>query len=350
MAQRTLCLVALTAAAFLATGAAHADKLPEATGVLKDYDGRGTIQITIPPRGEITLKDGQKAVDPGFSTWFAFRQMFVSPGRILMMHNLGNALQATLVQDNVERTYIPTAGYVIERSYKNLDKAEENPINTVQMAMATYAKVLRELDSGKLLPDENLDLVKDRDTKRLAELTALRAELVQNKRPEDESRAQAAAAESAVVRDNLDQLDLRRAHPCHVIEFLNRDLMRHLFTRGLMGDSMGEILAKGKTTFWVTKKEGLPVKIETTANDGSVAVCILFKELKINSGLHPGEVVLGHPQGTRQFSTVVDLRDRDWEQKMQADINDQIGRFEKATRQAGPPALTPVFPKNKRKK
>ncbi|MGV3719425.1 MAG: hypothetical protein ACO1SX_00830 [Actinomycetota bacterium] len=351
MAERTFPVVTLAvAAALCGVSAVHAEKLPEPTGVLRDYDGRGTIQITIPPRGEISLENGQKAVDPGFSTWFAFRQMFVSPGRILMVHNLGNALQATLVQDNVERTYIPTAGSVIERNYKNLDKAEENPINTVQMAMATYAKVLRELDSGKLLPDENLDQIKERDTKRLAELTALRAKLMENKRPEDEVQAQSAAAESAVVRDNLDQLDLRRAHPCHVIEFLNRDLMRHLFTRGLMGESMGEILAKGKTTFWVTKAEGLPVKVETTANDGSVAVMMLFKELKINSGLHPGEVVLGHPQGTMTFRAVVDLREKDWEQRMQNDINDQIGRYEKATRQAGPPALTPVFPKNKKKR
>lgn len=351
LAQRTLCLAALTLAAALGgMSAAHAERLPEPPGVLKDYDGRGIVQISIPSKGEIMLKDGQKALDPGFSTWFPFRQTFVSPGRIYMAVNLLGALQATLVQDNVERTYVPSAGYVIERSYKNLAKTDENPINTVQMAMATYARVLRELDSGKLLPEENLDQIKERDTKRLEELKELRAQLAKNQNPAAAPQAQAAAAESARVRDNLDQIDLRRAHPCHVIEFVNQDLMRHLFARGLMGEGMGPILAKGRTTFWVTKAEGLPIKVETTANDGSIAVFMLFKDLKINSGLHPGEVVLGHPQGTRQFTAVVDLRDKDWEQKMTDEINAQIGKFEKDTRRAAPPPLTPVFPKNKPRK
>lgn len=350
MAHRTLRLVTWTALVSLTTlAAAHAEKLPEPTGVLKDYDGKGIVQISIPSRGTVTTQDGKKVVDPGYSTWFPFRQTFVNPGRILMAVNLLGALQATLVQDNIERTYVPSAGYVIERNYKNLDKAEENPINTVQMAMATYADVLKELDSGRILPAENLDEVKARNTKRLEELKALREKLAADQRPEDEPLAQAAAAEAARVRDDLDQLDIRRAHPCTIIEFLNRDLMRNLFARGLMGESMGEILEKGKTTFWVTKAEGLPIKIETTANDGSVAVFMLFKELKINSGLHPGEVVLGNPPGTRLFRTTVDLRDKDWEQRMQDDLNAQIGRYELEKQRESQP-LKPVFPRSKKKK
>lgn len=350
MADRTLRILVLTTlVAFGSGAAARAEKLPEPAALLKDYDGKGIVQIFMPPRGAVTAKDGKKVVDPGFSTWFPFRQSYVNPNRILMMVNLLGALQSTLVQDNVERTYVPSAGYVIERTYKNLDRAEENPIGTVQLSMATYARVLRELDSGKLLPAEDLDLIKERSAKRIEELKALREKLSIDQRPEDEGLAQSAAAESARLRDELDQLDLRRAHPCHIIEFLNKDLVQNLFARGLMGESMTELIAKGKTTFWVTRAEGLPIKIETTANDGSVAVFMIFKELKINSGLHPGEVVLGNPPGTRLFRTTVDLKEKDWEQRMQDDLNAQISRYELDKQRQSQP-LKPVIPPLKRPK
>ena len=340
---RTLFLTTLLLLGNLAV--AHAEKLPEPTAVLKDYDGKGVVQISVPSRGEVTGKDGQKAIDPGFSTWFMFRQTYVNPNRLLMVMNPGGALMATLVQDSVERTYIPSAGYVIEKSYKNLEKAGESPIGTLQLAMSTYATLLRELDSGKLLPAENFDLIKEQRTKRLEELKALREQLAANKNPQDEPKAAAAAAEAARVRDDLDQLDIRKAHPCNVVEFLNKDLMQNLLAKGLVGDGNVDLLSKGRTTFWVTKEEGLPIKIETTANDGSTAIFMLFKELKINSDIHPGEVVLGNPAGTRLFRTLVDLRDKDWNKKMDDDLNAQLSRYE-LEKQRGSIPLKPVFKSN----
>lgn len=343
MAHRTprpLFLTTLLLFGNLAT--AHAEKLPEPPTVLKDYDGKGIVQIAMPSRGEVVGQDGKKVIDPGFSTWFPFRQTYVNPNRLLMVMNLLGALQATLVQDNVERTYIPSAGYVIEKSYKNLEKANENPIGSLQLAMSTYATVLRELDSGKVLPPENFDLVKEQRTKRLEELRLLREELANGKNPADEARAAAAAAESARVRDDLDQLELRKKYPCHIVEFLNKDLMQNLFAKGLVGAANTDLVAKGRTTFWVTKAEGLPIKIETTANDGSIAIFMLFKDLRINSDIHPGEVVLGNPMGTRLFRTLVDLRDKDWNQKMDDDLNAQLSRYE-LEKQRGSQALRPVF-------
>jgi len=329
---------------------AHAEKLPEPPTLLKDYDGKGVVQISVPSRGEIVTKDGQKATDPGFTTWFRFRQTYVNPNRLLMVMDPGGALVATLVQDNVERTYIPSAGYVIEKSYKNLEKAGENPIGILQLAMSTYAKVLRELDSGKVLPPENYETIKEQQTKRLEELRLLRAKLSEGKDPADELRAAAAAAESARVRDDLDQLEFRKTHPCHVVEYLNKDLMQNLFAKGLMGEASVDLVSKGRTTFWVTKEEGLPIKIETTANDGSVAIFMLFKDLKINSDLHPGEVVLGNPAGTRLFRTLADLRDKDWSRKMEDDLNAQLSRYEMDKQRATTP-LRPVFkPGNSRDK
>lgn len=351
MADRTPRTLFLTTLLLLGNlVAAHAEKLPEPPSVLKDYDGKGIIQISLPSRGVVNAKDGKKVIDPGFSTWFRMRQTYVNPNRILVVMDPGNTVQAILIQDNIERTYAPSTGYVIEKSYKNLEKADENPIGALQLSMSTYARVLRELDSGKLLPAENLDLIKEQKLKRSEELKALREKLTAAQRPEDEAAAQAAAAEAARVRDELDQLDIRRAHPCNVVEFLNKDLMQNLFAKGLMGGVNADLLAKGRTTFWVTKEEGLPIKIETTANDGSVAIFMLFKELKINSDLHPGEVVLGNPIGTRLFRTTVDLRDKDWEQKMNDDLTLQISRFEQE-KQKGNIPLKPVFkPANPSKK
>jgi hypothetical protein len=117
-----------------------------------------------------------------------------------------------------------------------------------------------------------------------------------------------------------------------------------------VGGANADLLAKGRTTFWVTKEEGLPIKIETTANDGTVAIFIIFKDLKINSGLHPGEVVLGNPLGARLFRTTVDLRDKDWEQKMNDDLDAQVSRYE-MEKQKGTFPLKPVFkPLNQGKK
>jgi hypothetical protein len=343
MADRTTRTLFLTTLLLLGNlAAAHAEKLPEPTGVLKDYDGKGVVQISVPSRGEVTGKDGKKAIDPGFSTWFMFRQTYVNPNRLLMVMNPGGALVATLIQDSVERTYVPSAGYVIEKSYKNLEKAGESPIGTLQLAMSTYATLLRELDSGKILPPENFDALKEQDTKRLEALKALREQLAAGKNPDDEARAAAAAAEAARVRDDLDQLEIRKAHPCYLVEFMNKDLMQNLLAKGLVGDANVDLLSKGRTTFWVTKAEGLPVKIETTANDGSTAIFMLFKELRINSDIHPGEVVLGNPTGTRLFRTLVDLRDKDWNKKMEDDLNAQISRYE-LEKQRGSIPLKPVF-------
>lgn len=337
---RTLFLTTLLLCGNLA--AAHAEKLPEPPSLLKDYDGKGIVQISLPSRGVVTDKDGKKVIDPGFGTWFRMRQTYVNPNRVLVIMDPGGVVQATLVQDNVERKYSPATGYVIEKTYKNLDKADINPISALQHSMSSYAQVLRELDSGKLLPEENLDLLKEQLLKRTEELKATREKLIAGQRPEDEAAAQAAAIALARVRDDLDQLDIRRAHPCHKIEFLNKDLMQNLLSKGLVGGANADLLSKGRTTFWVTKEEGLPIKIETTANDGSVAIFIIFKELKINSGLHPGEVVLGNPLGARLFRTTVDLRDKDWEQKMNDDLDAQVSRYEVEKQKSTFP-LKPVF-------
>jgi len=332
--MRRLCPLLLLIAA-LAAGAG-AEPIPAPTDALKDYHGLGVIQLDIPTTSVVKPQPGQKVVDTPFSTWFPFRQGYVRPDRMLMVMSLGGALQSMLASGDTEMVYSPTTGYVVKRTFKNLLPATPNPMMTHQLSMATYARVLRENQSGKLLPAENLDELKQKLTPRLEELRVRRETLAKSTDPEDLPRANAAAAEHARVRNDLQQIDLRKAHPCHVVEFQNRDLVQTLFARGLTGGTNLEFLTRGKTTVWITKAEGLPLKLETTANDGRVAIYICFTDLRINQGLHPGELVLGNPPGTRVMSATADLKDRNWEANLEENLARQIAFFDRE-RQPPPP-------------
>jgi hypothetical protein len=356
MADRTLLSVCL--AALILTGccaAGRADVIPAPTVPLKDYDGRGVFQIDIPALTESAAEggpsEGGKVIQPGITTWFHFRQTYVRPDRVRMELGFGTQRnqvgQIMLAQGATERTYYPGNAYAIERSYKNLEQAQENPINAVGMAMFTYARVLREVESAKLLPEEDLDKLKESHTQRLAELAALRKELAASKELGNLPKAAAAAAESARLGDDLKQIEFRRANPCYVVEFPNKDLLGKLFGRGLVGTGASELLKDGKTTAWITRAEGLPIRLETTANDGRVAVYACFTDLKINIGMHPAEVVLGAPPGVRLFSAVADLKDPSWEEKMDAAINAQIEKLEEERRRLTQPR--PQAPRKRRK-
>jgi hypothetical protein len=347
--RRPLYLTAVLLAANL--GAASADPVPAPTGVLKDYDGRGFIQIEVPPSQKtVKAEDGSKVVDPGLTTWFVFRQAFVRPNRHLLQlgfQNQSQVNQVTLVDGNTERTWSPGAPYALERSYKNLEPDAEIPSTAVQLSMATYARVFRELDSGKLLPEENLEALKASHTTRLKELAALREKLATSKNLEEFNRSNAAAAEAARLRDDLDQLEIRKNNPCWVVEFPNKDLMEKLFSRGLLAGNTADLISKGKTTAWITKAEGLPIKVQTTANDGTPVLFIIFKMLKINSGTHPGELLLGLPSGTRVLTASADVREKGWEDRLEEELSKEVERFQDERRKKFQPPVRPSG--NKRK-
>jgi hypothetical protein len=318
---------------------ACADPVPAPPQELKDYEGKGIIQIDIPP----TPAAGDKAVNSGINFWFPFRQAYVRPDRLLMdIDVLGNR-QLTLIQGSIERSYTASTNYIIERSFKNVDPAAPSPMPATQLSMATYARVLREVTTGKLLPPENLKKLAEQHTARIAELQTLRMELVASKKPGNLEEFNAAASEMARLRDDLQQMEIRRAHPCHVMEFQNKDLIENLFARGLMGDNAKGLLVQGKTKIWITQDEGLPIRIETTANDGRVALYFCFTELTINAGTHPNEVLLGAPSGTRIFRTSVDVSLKNWEERAEKDLNDQVTRYEQEQRAQRERAQAPLY-------
>lgn len=331
----------LIIASFLLLGnclGARAEPIPQPTDQLKDYHGLGFVQIEIPVTG--VAEDGKNVQAVPFTTWFPFRQGYVRPDRTLMVINVAGSVQAMLGSGDTEKIYSPATGYVVQRTYKNLDPAGANPMLSAQFSMATYARVMRELTSGKVLPAENLDQLKQKLTSRIEELRVLREKLKQSTDPADIPKANAAAAEQARVRNDLQQIDIRKAHPCHVVEFPNKDLIGTLLTKGLIGDTTTEFLMKGTTKVWITKAEGLPIKIETLANDGRVAIFWCFTELRINEGLHPNELVLGAPAGTRLLSATADIRDKNWEEKMDKLIQLQVDALDRE-RQPATPARTP---------
>jgi hypothetical protein len=329
-------LSTLLAGLALTAAAAWAEPIPAPTDALKDYHGLGVIQIDIPTSSVVKPQPGQKVLEAPFSTWFPFRQGYVRPDRMLMVMNVGGAIQSMLATGDTEMVYSPAAGYVVKRTFKNLLPGTPNPMMTAGLSMATYARVLRENTSGKLLPAEDLEALKKKLTDRLEELRKLREELGKSKDPDDLPRANAAAAEHARLRNDLQQIDIRKAHPCHVVEFQNRDLVQTLFARGLVTETNLDFLSRGKTTVWITRAEGLPLKVETTANDGRIAIYICFSELRINQGMHPGELVLGQPAGTRMVTATGDLKDRNWEVAMEAELARQIAFYDRE-RQPPPP-------------
>jgi len=325
---RTLVLTAALALANLA--AASADPLPAATEPLKDFDGKGIIQVDLPGGAPIHTEKGEEGTDPGLRMWFPFRQAWVRPDRLLVDFEFYGTRQVTLIQGSIERTYSPATKYIVQRTYKNLETTTENPMTAQRLSMLTYGKMLRDLDSGKLLPAEDLDQIRDGAVKRIQELATERKGLTATKRPEDMLKAETLALEAARLRDELQQVEIRRNYPCYVMEYDNKDLVNVMLTRGLIGDAARDLLNGGKTRVWITRAEGLPIKMVTYTADGHPAIWFCFTELKINAGLQAGELVLGAPLKTTTLLAEADLKDPRWQEKMDEALSKQIDAIEDA--------------------
>src|SRR3569833_2805968 len=234
-------------------GMARADKLPVPPDALKDYDGIGVIQIVRPGDPAPHTVNGKDQFDPGLATQIFIHQTYVRPDRTLMVMNLFNNIQAKMMQGDVEWTYSPSTQYVLQRTYKNVEALPQNPMSITPLSLATYARLFQEADGGKMLADENLDLLKPELMKKIEALKNTREELKKSVKPADVAKAQMVAAELARVHDDFEQLDLRKAHPCNLVEFPNAALEKLLTSKGLMGGDSPALLDGGKTTVWVTK-------------------------------------------------------------------------------------------------
>lgn len=307
--------------------------LPAPTEPLKDFEGRSRMVLDLPPAQSTTkLENGEPAQIPGIALWLDLRQAFVWPDRVLIEREN----QISLVQANTEIEYSPTVSYVVERSYKNLDRAAVNPMKAVQYSMATYARLVREMPGGKLLPDEDVEKLEEQYTTRIAELQKKREAL---KVTEEIPLYNSLSAEMVRLREGINLLPFRRKNPCDRVQFENRDVLDTLFSRGLLQNRTVDTLQKGSTTFWVTRTHGLPIKMEVTDNQGHVVIYFGFTNLKVNSGLRPGDLAVNAPPGTPRILVSADLSYRDWEDRMEKDLSKQVKLRDKEVRSRTGPKI-----------
>jgi hypothetical protein len=314
-------------------GAATAGEVTQ-TRQLRDFIGFGIFQIDLPPSPTGVAEDGSEIIDQGVRVWMPVRQAYVWPDRTYVEVEVLGQRQISVVMQARERTLSPAAGYIVERTYKNVPLGKEPPIAALQLSMVTYSRIFRE-QQGRLLPAEDLDALKERHEVRLAELAQLREELAGTEDIREVGRAQDLASEMARIRDDLSQIEIRRIHPCRIVEYPNVVLLDTLLRRGLASARGAESLTNGKTTVWITEAEGLPIKMETTDNNGRLLVYFCFTQLKINSGLKSSDLILGAPPGTRQISLVADLRDPNWERKMDEALDERLQELESDRRELG---------------
>jgi hypothetical protein len=322
--------LAVLLSGLLTTAVAAAEVLPEPTEPLRDFVGKAVIILDLPAVATDRKDErGEPIQEPGIATWIDLRQSFVWPDRILIQR--GD--QVTLVQGNVEIDYSPAVGYIVERVYRNLDKAPQNPIRSIQFSMATYARLLREMPNPRLLPSEDLERLADLHRARIAELDAQRKNL---RRPEEIPLFNSLSAEMVRRREDIELIPFRRQHPCYIVQFANSAVLETLFARGLLADRSVTPLLKGTTTFWVTREHGLPLKMEVTDDRGHVVIYYGFNELKVNTGLRPADLSVNAPRGTRRLSAGADMTDSRWEEKMERELQRQIRDADRARRGTRP--------------
>ncbi|MFN3647956.1 MAG: hypothetical protein ACK47B_00135 [Armatimonadota bacterium] len=328
MPMRTFAKIILATSLVMANLAA-AEPLPAPEEPLKDYNAKGYVQVDLPPLSEpMPGPDGTKIVDTGVRLWFPFHQAYVRPDRMMLDLIVQSRRQRMLVQGGTERVYTPQNGIVVETVYRNLDAARENPITAHRMSMAAFSRALQEITAGKQLPAEDLEAMEKANKARIEELQKLRKTLAEKKSTEVTLEFERASAEMARLRDDIEQIPLRKKFPYVVMEYDNKDLLPTLLTRGLMGDRSTELLDKGKTRVWITKAHGMPFKLETMGNDGRVAIYLSIIEMEVNSGMLPGELVLGAPGATQQVSVTVDMKDPNWEERRDTSLEEQFKKIE----------------------
>jgi hypothetical protein len=276
------CFAWLPAAAALALlcaparAAGPSGPLPVPPQPIQDYQAKGNIQVTIP---EISLVLG-------------FEQSYVAPDTVLFGFEMDALKRWWLVSGDRERTYNPGAAFLIERRYRNLDKLPFSPSAAVQMSMAHYARVIRELKSAQLLGSEQI-----------------------------------------------------LGKPCWRVRFSNQELTQTLLAKGIIGDVAAKYLAKGVTQAWLTQAQGLPLRIQICDADGNPAVSFTFTKLQINSGLQAAALRIPAPPNAMVLSTTCDVTQPDWEKAADDDIERQVTAIQEAQRKQanqGSPNQVPV--------
>jgi outer membrane lipoprotein-sorting protein len=194
-------------------------------------------------------------------------QMYKKPGTMILNLDLFGLKQTILTEGSVEKTYNPAQGLLVEKRFTNLDKAEANPMIAAQASMEDLGRRVREAKSATTVAKETLI-----------------------------------------------------GFECDVLEIETKELLQGLSSGGVLG---GGKVAKSfgpKMKAWISREWGIPLQVEIPGTDGKPAMTFKFTELKVNSEQIADRLWLSVPKGTRHVVLDVDLADKDWETKMQAEL------------------------------
>lgn len=245
---RTLLFYAALAAA-LVQGAATAEMS------WSNYQGKGEINISVQ---DIIMN-------------IQMEQVYCKPGQMMLTLDIFGLKQTILTDGNVERTYNPAQGLLIEKKFLNLEKAEVNPMIGAQASMEDLGRRIREAKSAKIVGKETLI-----------------------------------------------------GYECDRVELETKELVQGISSDGVLGNRKLLGALGPTTTAWVCRQWGIPVQVELPGSDGKPAMTFKFTELKVNSDGVKERLTLAVPKGTRRVSVTVDLADPNWESKMQAELRKAI--------------------------
>jgi hypothetical protein len=235
-----------------------ADVAPGTDEKLVDYRGKG----------EVVVRLDQPGADP-ISLTLQMEQVFRKPGTLLLSLNLlGAGLNQTFLSEaNVEQSYNPVQGVIVEKRFKNLEKSPTNPLLAFQASMYDFGRKVRGAKTRRGHGTEML-----------------------------------------------------LGHQCDVVEVDSSEVFQDVASSGLLGGSTGKELRNGRTKAWLMREYGLPVRIELFASDPKPVMSVAFTELKINAGVGTGDLQINAPAGTRRVVVTCDLADPEWEKKMDEEL------------------------------
>jgi outer membrane lipoprotein-sorting protein len=243
-------LVSVGILVVLACGGARADFM-----AWSNYQGKGEIIISV----EDVNMDIQ------------MEQTYKKPGTMIISLDLFGLKQTVFTEGNIEKTYNPAQGLLIEKRFANLDKAETNPMIAAQASMEDLGRRVREAKSATNVGKETVI-----------------------------------------------------GFECDVIDLETRELLQGLSSDGVFGGGKVAKSLGPKMKAWISREWGIPLRIEIPAPEGKPAMTFKFTELKVNSERIADRLGLSVPKGTRHVVLNVDLADREWESKMQAELRKAI--------------------------
>src|SRR5262249_48343601 len=142
---------------------------------------------------------------------------------------------AFLAEGNVEQSYLPSPGVVVEKSFKNMDKSPTNPMFSVWASMYDFGQKVQKAGSRKVTGTEKL-----------------------------------------------------LGYDCDLVELTSQEILDNVPLDSLVGKKQTQALREGRTKAWVIRNYGLPLRIEMYLTGQSKPLMTLaFKEFQINSGAKP---------------------------------------------------------------